>query len=294
MGQARRAFALVVLAAFACDPADPLPDDPCPGGDVVKKVTGTIVDEHGAPFADAYAQMCVHLPLREYVKACLPPVQSGADGAFDMPIAADAECMAKPAVRITRPQTPFAATYCAVTPDPDSTTLVVDAPLWLYALDAPTEKPTLGAPDETRTLVWADGLELDWTPAAYFGPLDGYDYVGARREPLDSGGLCFLDPEVLEGVYALGPEGEVKPDGFQVRIPNVTGIAANATVPMYVLAGLGCVVDELLLEAGGIEAGVMLTSGEWVRYGTGTVDPTGAHIAAQLPCFTWIGYGPAQ
>lgn len=294
MGQARRAFALVVLATFACDPEDPPPRDPCPGGDIVKQVTGTVVNEHGAPFDQAYAQMCVLLPLRENVKACLRPVQSTADGAFDMPIDPDAQCMAKPAVRITRPQALFAATYCAAPPDPDSTTLAVEAPLWLYELDAPTVKPALGAPEETRTLVWADGLEIDWTPSRYFGPLDGYDYVGARREPLDSGGLCFLQPDVLEGVYALGPEGELKPDGFEVRIPNTTGIAANATVPMYVLAGLGCVVDELLLESGGIEADVMLDSGEWVHYGNGTVDATGAHITARVPCLTWIGWGPAQ
>ncbi len=278
--------ALALLLALGCEPPGPPPEEPatCDGGEWVRTVAGAIVHETGTPLADAYAQLCVLLPLRGGVKACLVPTTTSASGAFLVDVPDDAECMHDPVLRVVQPATGLAGQYCRLPPSAsDEVTLAT--PYTLYDTDAATTLPPAGEPSAERTVVFEGGLELDFTPSAYFGPEDGYAQLRARRFAPDTPGLCFLpEGHGLEALYTVIPEGDVQGPGFPVRVPNDTNLPAGTAVDLFVLAGLGCTLAD----------GTLLETGDWVRYGAGSVSSDGTTIVGDpLPCISWFGYSRA-
>ena len=84
-----------------------------------------------------------------------------------------------------------------------------------------------------------------------------------------------------EAFFGFSPEGDIREDGFALRVANSTGLSAGQTVDLYALGGISCTLgDDHIPEA------------EWRNVGSGTVDDAGESIGfdVNLPCMTWMAY----
>ncbi|MFK7998034.1 MAG: hypothetical protein AB8H86_00505 [Polyangiales bacterium] len=282
-----RAFLLLfVITACTSEPAAPtFPElemldttpDPACTGEWVAAVTGRIVDEGGAGVGEAIPQMCVR--LGDGTLNCLAPEPAREDGYFARIIDDGSRCMSELNFRALLPGSSFGTTYCHSDLQAEDGILSIPEALILYEVEPAAALPPEGNPEEPRTVVLADGLEIDARPAPMFGT---YESFGGTR--IDET-TCFSGSD-LDGLYALTPESATfrigsEEAGFPVRIP--TTLAEGTTVDLLVLGGL----DEFELPTG-----QRLTEGAFEVFGTGTVvdgmvvsDP-----GSELPYISWLGY----
>ena len=283
----KRTFILLfVLAACTSEPAAPtFPElemldttpDPACAAEWVAAVTGRIVDERGAGVAEAFPQMCVR--LGDGTLNCLAPEPARDDGYFARIIDEDSRCMSVLNFRVFLPDSSFGTTYCHSDLVVEDGILSIPEALVLYEVEPAAELPPEGDPEASRTVIVADGLEIDARPAPMFGT---YENFGGRRIDATT---CFSGSD-LDGLYALTPESATfrlgsEEVGFPVRIP--TTLAEGTTVDLFVLGGL----DEFDLPSG-----PRLTEGAFEIFGTGTVvdgmvvsDP-----GSELPYISWLGF----
>ncbi|MCB9535353.1 MAG: hypothetical protein H6704_03745 [Myxococcales bacterium] len=277
--------------AAPVDGETPPRDAACAADAWLTHLRGWIVDQDGRPIEGAKAQACVRRAPDEQLN-CLSPADTGADGVFTIavPEAGGNRCMRRLAVRTLAPGCGSATLYCRVdVPAPDAVDSVLRAPGPFTLVDtAPaTELPPEGDPEATRTVVFADGLELDVTPGRLYAEGEGYVGLGAAAVAPDAQGLCFAaDVADFSALYAFYPEGDVEGAPFPVRLPNTAGLPAGAAVEFLTLGGLDCTLD----------AEHRIEEGEWAVSGTGTVSADGSQVVSDagsgVPCLTWFGYRP--
>lgn len=260
------------------DAIDPTPDPSCTGTWAVGG-RGQIVDERGNPVAGARPQMCLRSPTDTLL--CVMPPEAGTDGFWHQEVPeGDPRCVAEIALRALLPNAGFGTTYCHVPLTTNGGVIELRQPIVLYTTTPATSIPPVGDADTARTVVMADGLEMDVVPSTFFG--DDYEQLAGRRiDHTDP--PCFAEGTTLDGLYVFSPEVSVlgETGGVPVRIP-ADGLADGTRVELLVLGGLetrladGSAVDEA----------------DFVVFGTGTV--TGGMIVAdpgsELPYLSWLGY----
>ncbi len=259
------------------------PDPGC-ASNTIGFVAGYVVDEGGRPVAGAKAQTCLRLnPAGNLL--CLAPSDTATDGTFSIVIPDNARCADLITARVLVPLADQSTQYCHVgLPPDDSAVLTISEPIVLYPTVRATTLPPLGDADAARAVVFEDGLSIDVTPSKYFAAGEGYAGLAAGEIDPNGKGLCFLEGQSVDALYAFSPEGDVLNGAFPIRVPNKTALAPGAKVSMFVLGGLDCHLAD----------GTLVEEAEWHEYGTGTVDQAGQFIVSDpsghLPCLTWFGY----
>jgi hypothetical protein len=263
-------------------------DEPDPGqrpgcnGSTVSRIRGWIVDRIGRPVGDAKAQLCI--VGADGVTNCLRPSDSTPDGVFNIDIGEEYQCLNTAAFRLIKPGSGRAPMYCnADLPAPGSDTrLVLNEPFVLYAGIPAAILPPAGDEMMSRTVTFANGVELDIAPFDLVSP---YAELGMRTVGADERGLCFLEGQTAPTrLYAFTPDSTIYGEA-SIRFPNETELSPGAKVDISILGGLGCERN-----------GEHVAEGAWTSIGTGTVNESGAMIVgdegAVLTCLTWIGYTP--
>ncbi|MSP74273.1 MAG: hypothetical protein EXR76_19245 [Myxococcales bacterium] len=279
------AFDPQVPAAISADiPGAPMQKPADCRAEFVSVVRGWVVASGGAPIADAKAQVCVHLASTGDL-LCLRPGTSDAEGVFTVELPENARCITKVAMRVLLPESGRSTMYCPI--DITGTVPVVrlTEPFVLFGT-----VPVVGLPPEApeadaRVITFDDGLEVDFTPEAYYSGGGEYSQLSGRHVPAAARGLCFLGQSpVPDGLYALYPEGSVTGSDFAVRFPNSTALPPGTVVDLFVLGGLDCRLAD----------GTSVPEAEWFRYGAGRVSADGLRVVSDagvgLPCLTWLGY----
>jgi len=189
--------------------------------------------------------------------------------------------MNRAAMRVLAPNANMSTAYCKMPLDPDEPDLQLSDTFVLHPTTVVPNLPDEGDRQAVRTITFAEGLELDFTPQDYFG--FPYANLASTKIAPDANGLCFVDSSNnLEALFAFSPEGDVR-GKFPMRVSNSTGLAPNTVVDLYILGGLNCTLED----------GTHLEEADWHQYGTGTVSADGTTIDAEeagLPCLTWFGY----
>jgi hypothetical protein len=254
----------------------------CPASaEWITEVSGTLVDETGAPSVGSKAQLCVRVAPTE-ILLCLRPSDSDETGYFAISVPGNARCMDKATMRMVRPLADRAASYCALDIDAPNEWLNVARPLPLFATRRATTLPPKGTGDNLLTVAFPNGLELDVVPNKYFPGAGTYEELAAETVQVDSNDACTLAGEApFDGVIAFSPEGDFH-DRAAVRIPNTQNLPANSAVNIYVLGGIGCTNDQ----------NEDLPEGKWTQIEGGTVsaDGTTINVTPGLPCLSWVAY----
>lgn len=244
----------------------------------VAGVRGRVVDPTGAPVRDGVVQMC--LRTHENVLICQRPTEIDANGWYATVLAPELRCAQQITLRAVQVGQPVSTTFCRTPMTPTYGVLDVWDDLVLYPLETPVERPAMGDASSMRTVRFPSGFEMDVTPGALGFP-ESYDRLSAGAvDPADA--PCFVDqaPPLL-GLWALGPEDAAVP-GFQVRIPERTGLPDGTRVELWLVGGA---YTQLV-------GGQQIEEGVFAPYGTGTVQ--GGQIlsdpGSELPYLSWVGY----
>lgn len=258
-------------------------DPSCPAtAEWVTTVEGTILDEAGAASAGAKAQLCIREAPNNQL-TCLRPADSDGTGRFAITVPASARCMLEATMRLVRPLEDRAVSYCHV--DLSSTTgetLTIARAFHIFPTARATTIPPLGEGTAIRTVVFADGLELDVVPDDYFPGSGEYGDLAAGRLDPTLADDCILAGEApFDGIVTFSPEGDVH-GRVALRVPNDTNLPASSAVDVYVLGGLGCTLDD----------DSVVPEGTWSKLEDGTVSADGALISLSpgIPCLSWVAY----
>lgn len=266
-------------AGDASEPAD-IPRDPaCPASAAwITRISGVVLDETEAPLPAVKAQACMRV-APELTLICLRPVDTDTSGQFALDVPAEGRCVGDTVMRLLLPGSTRAVGYCPLEAPATGSRLVLSEPLRMWGTVPAASLPAAGDGTAVRTVRFADGLELDLVPDAFFGE---YAELSAARVPPTARGLCFLDDvPPFDGLYALQPEGDT--DGLvAVRIPNTTGLAPGTPVDVFVLGALACRGEDREL----------LPEGRWTEVQSAVVSADGSRIevAPGVPCISWIAY----
>ena len=280
--------------APSCEGPGPLDDsiDTTPAGDCtadwVVFVEGTIIDSEGAPLECAFSQLCVRGPGALSAN-CLQPERTGPEGTFRITVPNAARCTESGAMRVLVPNASYATAYCDLVPSGEAVTNVGE--VVLFATQELTDKPEVGDADAARDVVFPGGLTVSITPSEMgFGTQGVANYEALEATVVDPSDerLCFLEDTAPSRMWAFSPEANVnEASTFSFRIANDDGLAAGATVDIFVLGGLGTTLG----------TGEELAEGAWEVVGTATVSEDGAEIVGNvrgqgIPVFTFLGYAP--
>lgn len=255
---------------------------PSPGcaGQWVVGVEGRVEDPSGAGIGGTRTQICV-VPVGGDL-VCLVPPTTDASGDFAAVVTDTMlRCVERMTMRALLPGSINATTYCELELTPTDSVITLADPIVVFPVERPACLPPAGDETAPRTITLADGLELvDLRPEQ----ISDYDELAAARH--DIGGHCIsarAPAGGFLGAYGFRPETDVN-GGVAVRIPNTTGLAAGASVDLYLLGGLATTLAD----------GTPVEEGEWARFGTGTVSGDGARIESDpgtlLTVLTWVAY----
>ena len=259
--------------------------DPACGGSSkwVTSISGTILDDAGAPVPCAKAQVCVRggKPAR---LTCLRPVATAQDGSFTIPVGSEVQCMSSATLRIFAPARPLATIYCGVDLAAQGDIIMPETGR-LFRLNAPENSPDFCDNAVAQSVSLDGGLTLEVLPSLLSDPAGDLPQLSATKIDPTAEGLCFLGADAPAMLYAFGPETDVAGDGFGFTLPNDLGLAGGATANLYILGGLSTTVGTESVE-----------EGEWHLYGQGTVSADGSRIIAEgvngLPYLSWLGVAP--
>ncbi|MBM4281537.1 MAG: hypothetical protein FJ137_12525 [Deltaproteobacteria bacterium] len=254
----------------------------------VTAVTGRVVDEAGAPAADAVVQLCVRTHAGRLL--CLRPAAAGGDGAFAYDVAENARCMERATARAVLPLAAAAALYCALPLSPTEPVVALNEPYAILATTRVAALPAEGDLDAARPVAFAGGdVVVDVVPASL--PEGTYGRLAARLlDAVDDAPACLRQAAPpLSVLVGFSPELDVAGQGLGVRLPNRGGFAAGAAVPLYALGGIDCRRPD----------GTLVEEGQWERFADGVVSADGATIDLVIddpadvgvPCLTWLGAG---
>jgi hypothetical protein len=282
----------------ACQTSGPGPvvssgrDEACVSNPWVESVSGIIQDASGLGLGSSMVQVCLTASSGDYI--CQRPIQSESDGSFEMSINEGYRCLRTAAMRILKVDTKSATFYYnlelpALVNGENPPTLTLPSPVVLHAT-SPATIPTMADNNQSYTLTFAGGLEMDIQPSTFWGTTDTIENLQSVRVTAAQGGLQFVpDVASYEAFWGFWPEADVNnqsggPAGYPIRIPNATNLPASSRVEFFIVGGLGCTLLN----------GDKIHEGEWVKIGTGTVSGDGQTItsdaSSEVPCLTWLGY----
>ena len=281
-------------------------------GTYLETFQGAVQFEDGAAAVGAKAQFCVVLAKNGSLQ-CLQPADVGDDGNFQITVPSLSSCITSATARVVMPptycsedgecggvacvpqryadggvcHTGYATMYCEAELEGQSSDLNVEAPYILHALDIPQVLPPLGDEEEVRTVVFADGLEMDFKPFDIFASGGGYNAMASKHFEVDTPGFCHLDtaPVDFEGVYSFSPESNIIGQStFPIRMPNRDNAAPGTEYDLYILGGLQCQLKDRS----------HVGESEWKLFGKGVVNAEGTFIETPegegLPCLNWLAY----
>jgi hypothetical protein len=258
------------------------------------------------------AQFCVVLEKNGSLQ-CLTPSAVADDGTFEIAVPGLSSCLTEATARVVMTPTyctddsecggtscvpqryadggvchnGFSTMYCEADLEGESPELNVADPFTLYELNTPQVLPAIGDEEEVRTVVYADGLEIDFKPFDIFASGGGYNALTSRHFSPDTSGFCHLEtaPVEFEGLYAFAPESNIIGQStFPIRMPNKAEAAPGTTYDLYVLGGLQCQLKDRS----------HVGESEWKLFGQGVVNAEGTFIetpeGAGLPCLNWLAY----
>ena len=245
----------------------------------VAQINGSVRFDDETPAEGAKVQTCVRTNAGQLL--CLSPVDASAEGAFSATIPSTARCMHRATSRVLLPLTDNGTLYCEVELPLDAAVVDLDFDYTLFGTTPATTLPERGDESAVRTVVFADGLEIDVIPQQTFG--DDYARLAAVAVAGSEVPSCVHKGTLdFEAAYWFSPEGDVA-GRFAMRIPNQTGLPAGTPVELWVQGGLTCAVDDTTLE-----------EAAWMKFGTAEVDADGATITVDaengLPCLGTFGY----
>ncbi len=249
-----------------------LTPDPACTGDWTVIVTGYIQDQDDAPVFDAAAQLCLHTAGNNSALICLLPKFTCPDGQYTVIVPEASRCIDTAVMRSLQPDLPYATSYCDVV---TSSARLDMPPIRLFETVAPESLPPEGDASMARWVRFAGGLEIEVTPEDMAG---GYDSLGARRLSSNDPAPCFTKPGRNDTIYAFVPETRLPAGGFRFRLPNADSLPAGTAVELFVLGGLDCEVND-----------VLVPEGDWFNYGQGNVSADRQFIEGNVPCLTWFG-----
>ena len=268
-------------------PAEASPDvaneaGPCTD---VSSVTGSVVDESDAAFADVGVVLCIYYDGGS--AKCLPPTKSSSAGTFKVDMPGGSACLESASYQLKADDLAVTPLYCPVevtaggaiaTPGPDR----------LVSVPACTRDP-LGAETDAHEVAAPDGMSMTVVPDGLW--LFDFAYEDLRLRRWDATGLgwpCFIDPSnAPEDLAVFAPEMEVKPDAkdaVHVSFPNDAELAAGTVVDLYGLGGAATSAWD----------GEDVHEGAWKIIGEAEVSSDGARIETRpgegLPFATWVGW----
>jgi hypothetical protein len=278
----------------------------------LEKFSGSVELEDGSPAKGSMAQFCIVLQKNGNLQ-CLTPTAVADDGTFEIAVPGMSSCIEEATSRVVMTPTyctddsecgerscvpqryadggvchnGFATMYCEADLNGDSPDHNVLEPFILHELNPPQDLPALGDEEEIRTVVYADGLEVDFKPFDIFASGGGYNALTARFFSPETEGFCHLESTTVEfeGLYAFAPESNIIGQStFPIRIPNKTQAAPGTTYDLYILGGLQCQLKDRS----------HVGESEWKLFGQGQVNPEGTFIVTGegegLPCLNWLAY----
>lgn len=251
----------------------------CPAdAEWVVSVSGKVQTETGAGIGGAFAQVCLRQAPGNLL-LCLRPDDADMNGDFSVEIPDNTRCLSEITMRSLQVDVNRASMYCHLKLNHCETAVTLPTPVTLYPTTPAPNLPAEGDRNITRTVTFADGLEMEVKPFDFFS-----DYAQLAAAKVTERNLCFLEgqpaPDLL---YAFSPEGAISGTGFAARIPNSEGWAAGTMADIWVLGGLGCMTP----------TGEEITEAGWEKIAVGTVNASGTHIettaTAGITCLTWMG-----
>lgn len=287
-------------------------DGPVCEGFFVQSFKGFVQFEDGTGALGAKAQICV-LSAKTGSLACLQPSDVAEDGSFELLVPSSSSCIATATGRMVMTPTycsddnecdgvacvpqryadggvchvGHAVMYCDAAMVPEVPDVVLTEPYILHSLNLPQTLPPLGDEEEVRTVVFADGLEMDFRPFDIFASGGGYNALASRYFTPDTPGFCHTEsaPVEFDGLYGFSPESNIiGPGNFPTRIPNRDNAAPGTEYDLYILGGLQCQLQD--------RSHVGET--EWKQFAKGVVNAEGTFIETLedqgLPCLNWLAY----
>lgn len=237
----------------------------------ITKVTGTVTDDGGTPLSGVFSVVCITTPERSQ---CLNAT-SDAAGIFSVDIPAAVTAVLDVAVYF--PGEEHLTPYCKTEALCDGE-VELCGPYMLW--DAPASGVTIPAETETLAeeirLEASDGAALIFQPGTSILANLGVELTAALTRFEGSTLPCFIDPsDPPLALYAVTPQDTlvIEPGTIAtpelmtaaLDLPNETGLAAGATVDIYVVGG-----------AHASQAGT--TEGTWEPVATATVTADGTRI----------------
>lgn len=252
--------------------------DPNCGGTYVSEIAGTVTTPEGAGFAAAKAQACIRT-FGDETLLCLRPVDTEASGDFSIGVSENARCTKEITLRVLDPGLSAATIYC----HPENAT----SPTTTFTGELPLFPVTARSSDVDNTLTFADGLSITYQGSEFeLGAGEAANAMSVKVSGADREKLCFLKDTTVQSAFFVGPEQDIKGDGWPVTVPNDLGLAAGDTAKLWVLGGLNCkLADDTLVP-----------EGSWYEVGSGVVGSDGTTITSveggHLPCLSWFGFSP--
>ena len=252
--------------------------DPNCGGTYVSEITGTVTTPTGTGFADAKAQACIRT-FGDETLLCLRPADTQSNGDFSISVSENARCTTEITLRVVDPALSAATIYC----HPET----AQSPVTNFDMQLPLFPVTPRSSDADNTLSFADGLSIVYDSAEFeLGTGEAASAMSVKVSGDDLNKLCFLKDSTVESAFFVGPEQDIKGDGWPVTVPNDLGLPAGTTTKLWVLGGLNCkLADDTLVP-----------EGNWYEAGSGVVSDDGATISStdggHLPCLSWFGFSP--
>jgi hypothetical protein len=187
--------------------------------------------------------------------------------------------------------TGYITIYCEADLEEVSPDVVFEMPYILHNLDLPQVLPAIGDEEEWRTVIYEDGLEMEFRPYDIFASGGGYNAMKSKHFAPDTPGFCHLEtaPVEFEGLYAFSPESNIIGQStFPIRIPNKSNAAPGTEYDLYILGGLQCQLKDRSIVGESV----------WKLFGKGVVNAEGTFIETAegdgLPCLNWLAYRPSS
>jgi len=251
----------------------------------VKRIKGKVVDQDGNPIADLFVQPCTYGESELCHKA-----KTDEDGNWTVNFSPAKPDLTGIHVRfVTNDYTPTACYWDMEDLNLVDNEIVFVEPFVIYDqgesfadMDFGISEPTLVDGSGVTFTVDAD----EWSPGI-FEPVS----ICIKRFPMDEYVPCFLDEADLpDALYSMTPEwlSFSTPGGIEATFENSENLTPGSMVDFFFLGSN----DTQIIPLEGTP--VHLHTGEWYKFGTGSVSEDGSIITTDvgsgLPGIGWVGY----
>jgi hypothetical protein len=263
-------------------------------GRTITTINGLVQDASGAGASGVKAQACLRQPnIGEELgnMVCLQPSDTNTDGSYIITVPVSSQCVGELVMRVLAPGQDMSTSYCIIEGEDlgegEEVFDLTDHPFVLFETVTATTIPEKGEGDSPRTVIFADGLEIDITPDAYFASGKGYEGIAAAWLDFDASAMCAPEHlSDLQGIYAFSPEGDAFQTTFPARIPDHLGLGDGTEVEVYVVGGLAMTLAD----------GTGIRESEWANFANATIENGVIDLSGDkgIPAIGWLTYRAAQ